>query len=415
MEPTISVLERYSLHLRTRSFTCLKIAPAHNQARKENAKSIVGCAGIRSFLEALAPKHPDLPTVCIGGINAKNVQRVLYQCHTPSKQLSGVAIVSAIISSPDPKKAAETLKSQLTTPPTFAHPQITRTTPISPTLLDDQIPKILAALVQKAPLCHNMTNMVVQNIAANVAICIGASPIMSNNGLEAPDLSNLGGSLVINMGTVTPDGITNYLQAISAYNAAGGPIVFDPVGAGATTQRREAVKKLMAGGYFDLIKGNEGEIKTVAGTTNETEQEQEQQKGVDSTPSSTSLSQKIEIVKSLAHRERNIILMTGVTDILSDGTTTVVIQNGHSYLANITGSGCTLGTTLSAFLAAWKEDKFMACLVGTLMFEIAAERAAKTEEVRGPGTFVPAFLDELFAMREGKAKDWWTAARIRQV
>lgn len=34
------------------------------------------------------------------------------------------------------------------------------------------------------------------------------------------------------------------------------------------------------------------------------------------------------------------------------------------------------------------------------MFEIAAERAAKQEFVRGPGSFIPALLDELYLLRE---------------
>ena len=53
---------------------------------------------------------------------------------------------------------------------------------------------------------------------------------MANYGEEATDLAALGGALVVNMGTVTPEGLQNYLKAIRAYNAANGPIVFDPVG-----------------------------------------------------------------------------------------------------------------------------------------------------------------------------------------
>jgi thiamine-phosphate diphosphorylase / hydroxyethylthiazole kinase len=70
----------------------------------------------------------------------------------------------------------------------------------------------------------------VQNFAANVALAIGASPIMSNNGEEAEDLARLGGALVVNMGTVTPESLMNYGKAIRAYNQAGRPVVFDPVG-----------------------------------------------------------------------------------------------------------------------------------------------------------------------------------------
>lgn len=69
-----------------------------------------------------------------------------------------------------------------------------------------------------------------QNFAANVALAVGGSPIMANYAEEAADLAKLGGALVINMGTVTPEGLKNHIQALQAYNAAGGPVVLDPVG-----------------------------------------------------------------------------------------------------------------------------------------------------------------------------------------
>lgn len=120
---------------------------------------------------------------------------------------------------------------------------------------------------------------------------------MANYGREAEDLAKLGGSLVINMGTVTPEGLENYLLALKAYNAQGGPVLLDPVGAGATSVRQNAVKTLMAGGYFDVIKGNEGEIKTVSGESGV------QQRGVDSGDSTLSPAEKAQLVKKLAARE----------------------------------------------------------------------------------------------------------------
>lgn len=71
---------------------------------------------------------------------------------------------------------------------------------------------------------------VVQNFAANVALCVGASPIMANYAEEAADLAKLGGALVINMGTVTPEGLENYKKALRAYNVASRPVLLDPVG-----------------------------------------------------------------------------------------------------------------------------------------------------------------------------------------
>ncbi len=349
-------------------------------------------------------------TVAIGGINASNVQRVMYQSKSTFKGLDGVAVASAIMAAEDPKQAAVDLRTLIGNPPSFAKGAVGSTASLEALLTE--VPKIVRELGVKAPLCHNMTNLVVQNFAANVALAIGASPIMANYGEEAKDLAALGGALVVNMGTVTPEGLTNFVKAIQAYNAAGAPVLFDPVGAGATKIRREAVRTLMRSGYFDLIKGNENEITTVLGES------VVQQKGVDSSESASSGMDKARLVKKLAARERTIILMTGVTDFLSDGHRTYAISNGDSYLGRITGSGCTLGTTIAAFLAVHREDKLLAALAGILMYEIASERASRRKDAKGPGTFVPAFLDELSVIA-GDARvrnlDWMIHVRVEEV
>jgi len=273
------------------------------------------------------------------------------------------------------------------------------------------VPAIIKAVAEQNPLSHNMTNLVVQNFAANVALSVGGSPIMSNYGEEAADLCKLGGSLVINMGTVTPEGLQNYVKSLKAYNVEGSPVVFDPVGAGATAVRRSAVKTLLAAGYFDVIRGNEGEIRTVFGSA-------VQQKGVDSGTSTLNNKQKAALVKDLAARERNVVVMTGATDFLSDGKRTFAVSNGHELLGKITGSGCVLGTIISLTLAVSRGDKLLAALAGLLHFEIAAEIAATREDVKGPGSFVPALIDELYNIHKAASRDdlvWLQRARLEVV
>jgi len=315
------------------------------------------------------------------------------------KGLDGVAVVSAIIAAPSPEKAASELKSLILSPPPFAAQSIEKEKERRAQKLIAEIPAIIAQVRENKPLCHNMTNLVVQNFAANVALAIGASPIMANYGKEAEDLCKFNGALVINMGTVTPEGIDNYLVALRAYNSAGVPVLFDPVGAGATAVRREAVKTLMAGGYFDVIKGNEAEITQVFGQSAE-----HQQHGVDSGTSRLDDAAKARLVRDLAARERNVVVMTGATDFVSDGERTFVVKNGHEYLGLITGSGCVLGTTIASMLAVHRQDKLLATLSGLLLYEISAEVAMETGSVKGPGTFVPVFLDELY--RVSKATAW---------
>lgn len=377
---------------------------------KTNTKSVLGTAGTKKVLEAIA-SETKVRTVSIGGINASNVQRVLYQSNSPSKSLDGVAIVSAIIAAADPTAASQELKKLISSAPPFASSKQPSTQASDTNNIISIVPSIIKKVGQVNPLCHNMTNLVVQNFAANVALQIGASPIMANYGEEAADLCQLGGALVINMGTVTPEGLENYLMALKAYNLVGGPVVFDPVGAGATAIRRNAVKTLMVGGYFDLIKGNEAEIKTVLGQAGAG-------KGVDSGASTLDGVGKARLVQELAARERNVVLMTGTVDYVSDGQRTFAISNGHEYLGRITGSGCVLGTIVAAMMATHKEDKLLAAVAGILHYEIAAEVAAEREDVKGPGTFVPALLDELYHIQQAAAKneqDWVKRVKIEAV
>lgn len=168
----------------------------------------------------------------------------------------------------------------------------------------------------------------------------------------------------------------------------------------------------MANGYLDVIKGNEGEIKTVFGNSGE-----QQQRGVDST-STLDAAQKAKLVRELAAREKNVVVMTGKTDFISDGERTFAVDNGHEYLGLVTGTGCTLGTAISAAVASRPPDRLAAVIAAMLHFEIAAELAAVRPEVRGPGTFVPAFLDELYRIRRATADGnlaWLQNAKLQKI
>jgi thiamine-phosphate diphosphorylase / hydroxyethylthiazole kinase len=135
-----------------------------------------------------------------------------------------------------------------------------------------------------------------------------------------------------------------------------------------------------------------GEIMAVTGASNI------RQHGVDSGTSTSTPSQKAEIVKSLAQRERCVVLMTGAVDFLSDGTRTFAISNGSHFLGIMTGTGCALGSVIASYVAVHREDKLLAALAALLHYEIAAERAAERLDVKGPGSFSVAFLDELYIL-----------------
>lgn len=394
----------------------LGIGTVFSTQTKKNLKGIIGPEGTRHILLALSAKgHAHVPTVCIGGINASNTPQVLFRGSPPEKPLDGIAVVSAIMAARDPEAASRQLLGLVRGSGALRSRTMSalKAATAAPGTKEDVlrlVPAAIKAVHEQKPLSHNMTNLVVQNFAANVALAVGASPIMANYGEEAADLAKLGGALVINMGTVTPEGLQNYEKALRAYNAAGRPVIFDPVGAGATAVRRAAVKSILSAGYIDVIKGNESEIKTVFGSGGD---DVEGQRGVDSS-STLSREERARMVRALAAREEAVVVMTGKTDLVSDGARTVAIDNGHEYLGAITGTGCTLGTTISAMVAAASSpsssssssgggDRLAAVVAGILLFEIAAEQAAGKSSVEGPGTFVPAFLDSLYRIRTGTA------------
>ncbi len=143
------------------------------------------------------------------------------------------------------------------------------------------------------------------------------------------------------------------------------------------------------------------------------------QRGVDST-SQLTLAQRARLVRDVARRHRCVALVTGATDVVSDGRRVVRVDNGHELLGMITGSGCTLGTAVSAMVCSpvGAADPLAATVAAAVMFGVASEMAAERSEVRGPGTFVPAFLDELYGIRKATAAGdlrWLVLAKVQAV
>lgn len=380
---------------------------------KKDAKSIIGTKGTQEILsQCETGTSYSCGCVAIGSINAANVQRVLHQSSTGDNALNGVAVVSAIVAAADPKGAASDLLQRVKGASTVFYASTAPDTKMlaGKSEILAQIPTIIEKHASSSVLCHNMTNTVVQNFAANVCLATGSSPIMSMNPDEAADLAKLGGALVINMGTITASSMEGYQAGLRAYNSAGNPVLFDPVGGGATSTRRETIRTLLTWGFFDIIKGNEGEIGAVAGTSNV------QQRGVDSGPSTSTPEQKAALARALAHQQRCIVLMTGATDYLSDGTRTIAISNGSPLLGKMTGTGCALGAVLASYMALHREDKLIAALAAILHYELAAERAESNSGCKGPGTFSPYFLDELYLVGHHiKSHDLSQLAKIELV
>ncbi|CAE6386637.1 unnamed protein product [Rhizoctonia solani] len=383
------------------------IAAVWDTKTKDLARPAVGVRGVGDVLDIVG--DAGIPAVAIGGIKVHNALHTLHGAVGPitGTGLSGLAIVTEIVGAPDASVPAKALtkiihsRSKHLHWPTLCLPA--NTFP-SAALLAENAGSLLTALRERSPLVHQITNNVVIAQSANATLALGASPIMATAPEEMEDLGKVAGGLLVNFGTITNK--AGMLVAGKAANANKKPVVFDPVGVGATQFRRETANKLLNSWQVSVIKGNAGEIGTLLGSS------EVAARGVDST--GPGFSDPANIVRTLAKRERCIVVMTGKTDYISDGYTTVALSNGHSMLGEITGSGCMVGTAITAFAAAARlvapetaedqgklvqGDMFQAAVAGVLAITIASEIAAARPDVKGTGTFASALIDELYNLK----------------
>ncbi len=185
---------------------------------------------------------------------------------------------------------------------------------------------------QNPPLIHNITNVVAANFSANGLLAIGASPLMSAAMEEMHEVPRLSQALVINIGTLMSKEVDAMVLAGKTANEVGIPVVLDPVGVGATTFRKQTVAKLLKEVKFTAIRGNAGELATIAEVN-------WQAKGVDAGSGEADLAQIAHIV---AKTYQCIAMISGATDYLSDGEHHAQIHNGTPLFPKITASGCLL-------------------------------------------------------------------------
>ncbi|RPA78070.1 HK-domain-containing protein [Ascobolus immersus RN42] len=382
------------------------LGPIFPTSSKPDANPPCFAYGAREILEELSKLEGAPPVVGIGGIDEGNTEYLQWMCNDGRSgvTLDGVAVISAIMASPQPDEAAKRLKELWErTTYTFAPKPVTLEVPSGTAFRT-----VLGKVREKKPLVHNMTNTVVQTISANMLLAFHASPIMSLASSEVEDLSKICDGVVLNIGTLDESTSTLFTKAVAAYNAAGKVVVFDPVGAGATKLRRETTKRILESGYITVIKGNASEIATVAGDLAGSVAEQ---RGVDAVKSDSSVDVQAELVLKVAKRYRTTVVQTGEVDIVSDGTRTWTLRNGTPLQELTTGAGCALGGILAASVAAGG-DVAGSCVVGLTAYNLAAERAAKVVGDSSPGSFVGVWVDEVHKAVKDAGAGGYDGARV---
>ncbi len=245
--------------------------------------------------------------------------------------------------------------------------------------------KSVAAVRERAPVIHNITNYVVMNTTANALLALGASPVMAHAREEAADMVGIASALVVNIGTLSREWVLSMFSAAEHAKKKGIPVILDPVGAGATPYRTDTAREFVREFRPTVIRGNASEVMAVR-------EDRAKTKGVDSTEAShDALASAHEI-----HRDfGSVVVISGETDFIIGRGRTVMIRNGHPMMTRVTGMGCA-ATALCGAFSAVSDDPFSSAAAAMAVMGIAGEMAAEKSD--GPGTLQVRFLDALFSL-----------------
>ncbi|GAB3697859.1 hydroxyethylthiazole kinase [Halorubrum pallidum] len=258
---------------------------------------------------------------------------------------------------------------------------------------DERIRATLSAVRESAPLVHHLTNDVTVSETANVTLHWGGLPVMADAPAEAGDMAAGADAVVINTGTASETDVDAMVDAGARANEAGIPVVLDPVGYGATPHRVESVGRLLDAVEFDVIKGNVGEIRGLAG-------EEATVKGVESVGDSGG---SASAARALAAETGAVVVASGPVDVVADDGASHELAVGHERMGSFVGSGCMLASTLGTMTAvADASDSSVdstreAALVACAAYGIAGERAAASDPA-GPASYRTAFMDAVASL-----------------
>lgn len=261
------------------------------------------------------------------------------------------------------------------------------------------IDETLHKIKEKNALTHCITNSVTINDCANAVLAIGGSPFMAEDAEELEEVVTIADVLVINIGKLSKNQIHSMKISSKTANKTNTPIVLDPVGVGVTELRNQTTLDLINNYEIAAIRGNISEIKAIAKLVGVLD-ESNVAKGVDVNSDDIITEENLkangDLICTLANKLNTVILASGPIDILSDGKTTVAIDNGDDMMPLITGSGCMLSSIVGTCVGG--SNPFEGSLVAILAMNIAGERArAKVDEKdEGTGSFRAYLIDYLY-------------------
>lgn len=256
--------------------------------------------------------------------------------------------------------------------------------------LEASIAKAVADVRTNNPLAGSITNTVTIDFVANAQLAVGGSAAMVYLPDEGETLVAAGGAVYLNMGTLFPIYEETIPRTAAAAQAAGKPWVLDPVGIGIGSLRTKLLSELKQHKPA-IVRGNASEIIALAGLwgLEGTADDVSRARGVD-TADTVEAARAAAI--ALARYTEGAVVISGESDLVTDGHSVVISHGGSALMGKVTGFGCSQGGVLAVY--ATQTDPFTAAVAAVNHYNLAGVAAAAAADA--PASFKVAFIDELF-------------------
>lgn len=216
---------------------------------------------------------------------------------------------------------------------------------VSDRQLKDIVKKYIGYVKSTSPNVHCLTNVVTMQDVANMLLVAGGSAIMAQDKKEMEEITQISSATLINMGVPSDEKIAAYIVAGKTANRLGHPVVFDPVGVGASNYRKSCAEEILKNVNPDIIRCNQEEAKILLGLNSEIVSN-----GVESSIKLTEREQEKTAI-ALANKFDTIAFISGSLDTISDGNIVLKIDGGDSRMRRVSGTGCMLSALCALFAA----------------------------------------------------------------
>ena len=250
------------------------------------------------------------------------------------------------------------------------------------------------AFEENSKLIHCITNPISINDCANAILCLGAQPIMAEHPAEAAEITAGADALALNIGNITDARMEAIPLSLSEANLKNIPSILDMVGVGCSTLRQKFIHELLQKNKPTVLKGNLSEWMVFLGQENHV-------RGVDvsAADQKRSLDDILPPLCAYVRQNKVIALISGKTDIVTDGNRAFAIYNGCSLMGRLTGTGCMGSGVVASFLGAAPSEPLASSIAGMCVMGLAGELARKKlAPSSGTGTYRTILMDEVSCM-----------------